>query len=276
MASRMPTGLCLVVLLGGCKFIEKPKPTVNVDVTFLTQYNHRGMVQNENPVMQPSLNLAVPDDVGGTIGVGVFGNLNLTNSAGDAWQPTGQGGRFSEIDLTGRYSHNIVGPVDATAGVVSYVLPSGTQFLRGTVIRGTTSEAFIESGANLFKGSLFSFRPLVRFNYDVDEVNGYYVQGGLSKGVPLAFLIDGLRFEVRGMVGYSDEKHAEWTYGLKEDGFSDFLGTGAFSYALTDKITITAGVSGASIIDRDLRDWFDIIRIEKDNVWGFVGLGWTL
>lgn len=298
MHSRSACG-CLAVLITGCQsFVTRDaKPTVKLNLVTASQFNHRGMVQNEEWVLVPDISArltpvrAYPTDEGGTFRVQSKGYLNLTEDTGDAWFPDGQGGKFSEIDLKADYSRRfevLSWPIDVAAGVLSYVLPNASFFPNGP--RGSTTEVFGNLGSPFFSDKIYSFYPHFAVNYDPDEGDGFYFNAGVGKAVLIAEVldifglkpsggfaakaVDSLSFQVDLAVGYSSSRHSFWTYGIREEGFADFTGIGTLSCKLDENTVVSIGVGGASILDEDLRDWFDTINIENDNVWVSFGIGW--
>lgn len=298
MVSRFALCACLLVVLVGCGFaIRDVSPTVNANALIASQHNHRGMVQNEEWVFVPDLSArltpvrAYPSDEGGTVRLQAKGFLNLTDDTGEAWFPDGQGGKFSEVDLKADYSRSfeiVDWPVDAGAGVLTYVLPNGSAFPNGP--RGTTTELFANVGTPVFAGEIYSFYPHFTTHYDPDEADGFYFKGGVAKGVGIRpaldrlgiappgdlsrRIVESLSFQVNLAVGYSSSDQAFWDYGLDKGGFSDFTGTGTLLCRFFERTTISVGVGGSTIIDEDLDEWFDLIGIDSDNVWVRFGVGW--
>ena len=298
MFSRSICG-CLAVIVVGCEsFVTKDaKPTVNLNLVTASQFNHRGMVQNEEWVLVPDIGArltpirAYPTDEGGTFRVQSKGYLNLTEDTGDAWFPDGQGGKFSEIDLKADYSRRfevMSWPIDMAAGVLSYVIPNGSFFPNGP--RGSTTEIFGNLGSPIFSEEPYRFYPHFAVNYDPDEADGFYFNAGIGKGTLIseildifglkpsggfaAKVVDSLSFQIDVGVGYSSARESFWNYGLSEEGFADFTGTGTLSCKIDKNTVVSVGVGGSSIIDQDLRDCFDTINIENDNVWVIFGIGW--
>ena len=183
--------------------------------------------------------------------------------------------------MTGSYSRT-VGPVDLSAGMTNYVVPNGSEYLNGS--RGTTTEVFTSVGGEVLPESRFGFYPLVSLHGDIDEADGIYVNGGIFKGFDL---MDDLSLHVGVSLGFSNEKHSEWTYGFKEEGFTDLRGTATLSYRLDERTTIALGVAASTILDNDLQRWIEDRAkvndrgggnfrrgIETDTVWGTAGVSW--
>ncbi|MGE3164522.1 MAG: hypothetical protein AB7O52_06435 [Planctomycetota bacterium] len=254
----------LAMNLVGCLVPKGSIPTYDLSVVAATQYNHRGMVQVDADVVQGEMRVSLPTVDGGNLMLSTFGNLNLHDGIGDSWFPDGKSGKFTEVDLGLAYFRDL-GPVAITGGVLAYVLPDGREFPNG--IRGSTTELF----GNV-EGELLGFVPSLTLHYDGDEVDGVYVETGVRRPFELS---DKLSADVAVNLGYSDKKQSDWNYGLDRAGLADLRGELKVFYAWNDTTTFMAGIAGATILDDELRDWFDLLGIESDNLWGFIGVLWT-
>ena len=58
-----------------------------------SKFVHRGMIQSENGVFQPTLNVGLPTESGDVIGLTANANMDLNDDNGDAWFPQGHGRR---------------------------------------------------------------------------------------------------------------------------------------------------------------------------------------
>ena len=267
---RLSLATCVAFLCVGCIF-EQERPQVQVGALISTAFVRRGMVQNERGVIQPEINVDARTIDGGILTGNAWANLDLTNSTGDAWLPDGAALDASAVDLKAQYSRT-VGNFALAAGVLQYVLPNGSQFPNGP--RGTTSEVFVSGSTTLFGDEVYSFVPVASVHYDVDESEGWYLNGGIRKDLPLPW-IDALRSDISATVGWSSDKHSLWAYGLEESGFADFQGGLRLHYDLNENTTVSAGVAGSVLIDQDLRDWVELIDISEDNVWVWLGMTWS-
>ncbi|MFN0057182.1 MAG: hypothetical protein ACKVX7_01880 [Planctomycetota bacterium] len=259
--------LLLPCWLSGCLIPEGTTPVARINTQFASQYNHRGMVENERGVWQSELRTDLADRFGGAVQFGAWGNLDLGDSVGDAWFPKGHGGKFTEVDLTAAYARQ-VGGFDLRGGVISYVLPDGSEFPNG--VRGTTTEVFGVVGHEI----PFGLYPSFRADIDWDEVDGYYLNTAIERALALP-PIDPVRALVKLSLGYSDDNHSDWTYGLDESGFSDLRAAGTLFYDYNANTTFSLGLAASTILDDDLRDWFELIDISPDNVWITTGVGFT-
>jgi hypothetical protein len=278
---RIGLTILATLLVSGCIVPKDAKPSLGLGVLSSTEYNHRGMVENERGVVQGDVKAGVPLTFGGTFEARAWGNMDMTYETGDAWMPRGHAGEFTEVDLTGSYLRT-VGPVDLSLGVTQYVLPNGSEYLNES--RGTTTEVFASVGGDVLPESIFGFYPLVTAHQDIDEADGVYVNGGIFKGFEL---MKELSLHLGASIGYSNEKHSIWTYGVKEDGFSDLRGTATLSYRLDEHTTIAVSVAAWTLIDTDIERWVNnraIVSdhgggnfrrgINTDTVWGTAGVSW--
>lgn len=256
--------LLTVIGVAGCIVPEGAIPAVDLSAVVATQYMHRGMVQVNDEVVQGEMRAHLPTTDGGTLTAIAFGNVNLNDDIGDSWFPDGKGGRVTETELGVSYSREL-GPVSLTAGVLSYILPDGREFPNG--VRGSTTEVF-----GTVAGELLGFQPAITVHYDGDEVDGFYFNGSVRRPFSIS---DRFRADLGVSLGYSTRDEADWTYGIETAGFSDLKGEARLFYDHNDNTTFMLGVAGSTIVDDKIEDWFEVIDIESDNVWVFLGILWS-
>lgn len=257
-------GVVISSALAGCIVPDGARPEVALNVDAATAYVHRGMPQNQNEVLQGAAQVRLPTKDNGSMRVMTWGNMDLTNDKGDAWFPDGDSGHFSEIDVVADYSRHI-GPVGVTAGVHNYNLPRGDQFPNGP--RGATSELFLR-----LDGEIATIQPSLDLRFDVDQADGFYANAALAHDFVFNEKLD-LRLDAG--LGYSNEKHSQWSYDVSEAGLADLSGEATLGYKYDDHTRLHATLAGSTIIDSDLQDWFDVIGIDSDNVWLALGVSWS-
>lgn len=255
-------GLCLA--LSGCIFKPDSPPLVDARVWYASQYNHRGQVMNDRGVAQADLNLNLETRDGGEIDIYGFANVDLSNSTGDAWMPDGHAGKVTETDIKASYSRTL-GPVDAGAGLLTYVPANGESFPFGR--RGTTTEMFGTVSGTIPLG----IEPRFEAHYDFDEGDGWYLRAGLGRTFAI---LEKLSVGLDATAGWTSKNQSKWDYGIDEQGFSDVRGTLEVRYEWDPQFDTFVGVHFSTIIDDDIRDWFDQVGIEQDNLWVTAGLGW--
>ena len=255
--------------LAGCVVAKDAQVAVDLNVEAATQYNHRGMPQNEEGVLQPEMRVGLPTADGGGLDVVTWGNLDLTDDTGDAWFPDDNQGRFSEIDYTLSYSRDL-GGIAFALGVVHYAILNGSEFASGPAgaERGPTTEVFASATV-----PVLGVDPFLELHYDVDEVEDLYVKGGIGATFDLS---DVVWTQLSVAQGWSGEDQSLWNYGFPEAGFADLGASAALFWQYDPVTTLHVKVSASTIIDSELQDWFDVIGIESDNIWAAIGIGWSL
>lgn len=268
MRSRALYALSCLASLSACIVAPDAQPLVDVRADLLTQFNHRGMVQVDAPVFQGEMALNLPGLDEDEYNLRVFGNMDLENDTGDAWFPDGHGGEFTEVDLMGSYSRS-VGGVDLTGGLFYYGLENGSEFATGPAFgaRGPTKELFATAS-----GEVLGLIPAFTIHYDFDEVEDFYIEAGVLKSLTLS---ESFGLDLALNLGWSGADESLWNYGLAESGFSDLRGEARLSYFLDARTTLRALLAAGTIVDSDLSDWFDVIGIDSQNVWGGLGVTWT-
>lgn len=250
-------GLALVLTAGtGCFISREVGPRVGLEALIASQYNHRGMVQNEEAVAQGAIRTALETIDGGSLFLRAWGNVDLRNATGDSWLSDNNGGKFSEVDWTVGYSRAI-DRFTFSGGVTAYVLPDASLFPNGA--RGSTTEIFGVAQVNIAE-----FIPEIALHFDFDEGDGFYGTLGVSRRFPIG---EQLGIKVGAKLGVTDGDHADWSYGVDESGFSDLRGEAEVDFAFDDRTTFFAGIGASTIVDDDIEDWFDQINIDDDNFW---------
>ena len=251
------------LLMTGCIIDSGPRPTVDLELDVVSQYNFRGQVFSDEPVIQPFARVGLATKDGGNVSLDLFGNIETREDNGASWLPDGHAGKFSEVEIQAAYSRQ-VGQFALTGGLTSYVLPNGLEFPNGE--RGETVELFVSASTEIA-----TLTPNVVVHYDIDEVEDIYATAGVMRGFDLA---DKLRLDLEFLLGYSGDESSLWTYGIAISGVSDARLSAELSYILDDNTLVRAGVTGSRIIDSELRDWFDVLSIEQDNIYGNIGITW--
>ncbi|MFT4539903.1 MAG: hypothetical protein ACI835_002352 [Planctomycetota bacterium] len=257
----------LLALLGfACVVPKDARPRVIYGLDVATESNHRGMVQNETGVLEPSLTVALPAEQDGTIILRGAGQIDLSNDTGDAWRPSGHGGRFSSLDWMFLYEQ-VVDSYVMTFGLVNYNLPNGLEFQFGE--RGATTEVLAE-----FKADYSGTQPGLRIHYDVDEVEGLYLQGFVGREFELSD-----DWTARGdfSLGWMDEDQASWNYAQAppHSGLADARLSGAFVYRIDEHTASKIHVAYSDVIDSEFRGWIEDLGIEAARAWIGIGIEWT-
>jgi hypothetical protein len=216
---------------------------VSADLPVLSGYVWRWQVLNDEPVVQPALNV-----VNGGFAVNAWGNFNTTDKVtGDA--------DFSEIDLTVSYGGRI-GAVGYGVGLIEYLFPNTTY--------SGTREAYVSvSLPDLF------VVPSLSVYRDLDEADGFYASFGLSKTMAVA---DKTSLCLSASVGAGDEDYNAFYFGVEEAALNDVNVCASVAYAMTDKITVTPCLQYTWLPDSDIRDGAREVYLDDEQVVGGVKL----
>jgi hypothetical protein len=222
----------------------------------------RGQTMTENAVFQPSIAVGLPSKLGGSTTFRAFGNLDLTDHAGQAWFDDGHAGEFTQIDLTASQTLRL-GPADVTAGLIQYTWANNSTF--PFVPFPNTGEVFVQVAAEWA-----GLRPAITLHRDIDEVEGLYARADLSHDLLLS---RDVRLQIAAWLGWSDDEHGRWLYRTATSGLADAGLEARLCFDLDPVTSLQVTAAGSTIVDDAYRQWFRP-RIDADVVWFGVDLAW--
>jgi hypothetical protein len=187
--------------------------SVGASAGAFSDYVWRGLTLTNQPVIQPSLTVGVPVS-GATITVGGWANIEPVEY--DDPSEISQGGGLAGPDLTefdwwAEYARTS-GIVKYAAGVLGYVFPNDAGFTEDF----NTIELYGRLGLDR------PLSPLVAAWYDLDEVQGAYIETSLSYSVPLT---ESLALGLGALAGWSaghgpNEGDANELFNYTDDGLT--------------------------------------------------------
>lgn len=241
----------LVICLLSCVSIAAPI-WVSGDVTFQSKYIWRGAVFNDRAVLQPWV--AVGTDAAA---ITLWGNMDLTDQNswledGEVQDPTG---KFTEIDLILNYTH-VLGPVSLTVGFNKYWYPSTSYS------ETAASEITFAAGYDAI------LAPTVTFAYSLEDAEGLYTGLGISHYTGLSETASAGAWV---NLGYGDEKHNGYYYGVPEAGLADLTVGVSAPVAFPCGLTATPMVEYASLLKSEIADVF----AEPSNLRGGLSLTYS-
>lgn len=196
----------LLLLVPGAVLAVGPLD-LSAEVGCYGHYLWRGMTLTDGTVVQPEVSAEVAG-----FGLSLWGNLNADDPSGDS--------SLNEIDVTVSYGLGLpVASLDL--GVVYYSLPDASE--------QNTAEAFASASANLL------LSPTLSVYRDVDLVEGWYWEAGLSHGVVLS---PGASLDLSARAGLGSERYMAGYFPLAS---AKALGDEATTSSLTD-YSITAAL----------------------------------
>lgn len=262
--TRVLVCAALVLVAPGCVFQNEDQAILDVNGTFASAYVFRGQTMTEKAVFQPDARASIPTVIGGDANFGAFANVDLTDEVGRAWFDPGHGGEATEFDLIASHSRKL-GPVVAEVGAQYYNWPNHAEFPFQPF--DSTTELYGRASAEVL-----GVKPSVTAFYDIDEVPGaVYVRGEVAAELKVS---RGWWLEPGVWLGWSDDEHSTWLYGSSQTGFSDCGARIQLAHDLTPMTTLRVGVHASTIVDEDMRAWFDG-KIDPDVVWFTAGLGFA-
>ncbi len=203
-------------------------------VGMFSKYVWRGMVVTDDPVLQPEASLGIMG-----FGADVWGNMDLTDFHRTEDDPDGLQGQLNEIDYTLRYDVSLP-LLQLGAGLVHYTFPN------------TDADATTEIYASVAANVLFS--PSVAIYYDIDEIDGGYLQLGASHALPVSPVTD-LQLSTSLGYGSADYVQGYFVTGLPEGtltdldaGPTDLQLTAELPYHPLPMVTLTPSVTYSTLL----------------------------
>ncbi len=252
---RMEIGLLAIVAMVLLADVPVRGERVNGTILVSSQYNFRGVTQNDRGVIQPQVDLSIPFAGRKSVDFAVWGNIDMTNDTGRGVLADGNGGHLSEVDFIGSITRDIGGG-EVSAGITSYNFPNGGS---------STSELFLTAG-----GEVYGMNPSVTVAYDFDLVDGVYVNGALQRTQEIG---SRMAASVGASLGYADRSQAEVYYGVRSSGFADLGVYASFDYLHWNNKVLGVSVHGSRLLAGDFRDAVEQSGLRSGTVWGGVTVG---
>jgi len=248
--------LGLTVAMMATASLAQLESEVAVDVPVLSSYVWRGMVLNDEAVLQPGLTGSI-----GGFSVNAWSSMDLTDS-------NGASGEFTEMDWTVSYAQAF-GIVELGAGVIAYTFPGVTvesEAEDGTVT-GEAAAGTTEIFASVAVDTLLA--PALTVYYDVDEIEGFYAVASIGHSFGL---LDNVGLDLSVSLGFGGEDYNAGYFGYEDAALNDLLLGAALAIAITENISVTPSISYMMLPDSDLEEAAEAAYGEKDSVYGGVSL----
>ncbi len=220
-----------------------------------SKYVWRGMIVTDDPVLQPDLSVSVMG-----FGADIWGNMDLTDYHRTSEDPDGLGGQFYEMDYSLSYGVSLP-LLKLGAGLIYYDFPNTHD--------SATTELYISAAADVL------FSPSVAMYYDVDEIDGGYLQLAAGYAVEMS---PGTDLDLAASLGYGSADYVQGYFaGLVPDkaltsldaGPTDLQLTAEIPYHLLPMVTVTPSVTYSTLLG-DASDAADAGNADTDAF--FLGL----
>lgn len=209
---------------------ESSSWTIEIDVPILSQYVFRGVVLNDEAVLQPQIFAYHEWSDGAWAGAGLFLNTELTNYSGRA-------GEITEVDWCAEGGL----PTSLgwfSTGVATYTYPDH-EF-------ASTSEAFIAWEADC-EGLI----PRLELWYDFDQGDGFYARAESCASWAWA---DSWTACVTAGIGAMDRDYADYTVGAAVSGLADLGACAQLSWVWSESTAFVLCAAASTLLDRTYRD----------------------
>ncbi|MCP4292815.1 MAG: hypothetical protein GY780_13405 [bacterium] len=214
MKKILVTFLALVILsINSFSALALGPLDMEAELAVNSQYVWRGMVANDEAVLQPALSASFLG-----FGLGFWGNVDLSDV-------NGYSGEFNEVDWILTYGLPLP-MVDLEFGLIYYDFPNTEAT--------ATAEAYVSGSM----GILLS--PSLEIYYDFKEVDGSYINAGISHGLELS---EGLNLDLGANLGFGDSNYNTSYFGVDSSSASDFLLSASMPFHPIPFFTITPSVN---------------------------------
>ena len=218
---------------------DRPGAQLGIDLSLCSKYVWRGLVFDEDLVLQPDIWLQ-----GYGITMTFWGNMDLTDPDGN------YEGQFNEWDTMIDFPLPGVGPVSFSGELWYGSFPNSSG--QGS----STAELLLWASGDLI-GS-----PTIGVYWDIWQLHGIYVDMSLSHAAALGA---GNLFLSTGM-GWGDERHNRWSSVENAEGWLDFRIETEYAATIYPNLTLFPGIHYSRIIQEDIRRYYDDVGIEASNL----------
>lgn len=212
---------------------KPPEWKVDATATYTSKYIWRGIMQLNDPALQPSLNINK-----GGFTFNVWGSYDLTGK-------NNHKNKFTEIDLTAEYAFTF-GDFSFPVGIISYQFPNTT----------------FASTNELYAGVSYNWivTPTLKVYQDVDQTHGQYVNLSLAYNYELPQVVKDVTSALSLSLGagWGSKDHNKFWWGnnrtMDEDHFTDSLLTIGLPIKIKETVTVTPFYSQVWLLDDKMKD----------------------
>ena len=222
---------------------------MTVDINAVSAYVQRGMILNDEPCIQPSIDIRADD-----LALNIWGTWDLT----DVTNSSSRTRMDVKLDYTKQVGRNIF-----KAGVISYIYHDDS--------RGQAKDTFelqLDYAVDIPRCPIL---PSLTINYDFGEIQGVYSTLGLASFVPLKNKIWDM--DMYFFLSAGDANYVNYSFnpadpdgGLLDASLIDFEARLAFPYKSREYCTITPEVRYVMLIGSDIKDQVEQMGLDTDEI----------
>jgi hypothetical protein len=243
--------------------------TLGFDAAVFSSYVWRGVSYTNKPVLQPDLYVTIPLG-GASFTAGGWANIDIAkydNAKNDISESGGTSAfNFAEFDWWGEFGIP-AGKAQLTLGGTGYIFPNPKSCGCFTSDFNTI-EVYGKVALDV------PLSPKVSAYYDVDKVKGFYVEGGVSHGIP----VGPKTLTIGALVGYNNGQQAKGSkdksFNFAENGLTHVDLSAALGLS-AGSLSITPSIHGVFGIDDATRFSKPTALDTKFKVWGGVTISWS-
>jgi hypothetical protein len=201
---------------------------IGTEVNFASAYIWRGIPYNNDAQIRPSLTLEYQ-----AMALRIEGFVDTTNVIG-------REDNFSEVDYTLSYSHDCTERLTVSAGVIYYDYP-GVDF-------AADAEVFLQLQG---RGPA---QPVLTIYYDFRNVDGFYVNLGVSHEWELSAVHEDLFLMADTSLGWASSNFGQNTLGAKDDVFVALSPGLELEYRASERLHFGWYARYDHLLDSEVRD----------------------
>jgi Bacterial protein of unknown function (Gcw_chp) len=266
-AANLLRATALGILLTAPTRVVHAQTEIGAQVDLFSSYVWRGVSLTNKPVLQPDLWASFPAG-NASVTVGGWANIDIGKYDGDD-DISESGGlsafNFAEFNPYAEVSFG-TGKATLTGGIVGYIYPNDTD--NGLNSDFNTWELYGKVGFDV------PFAPEISLYYDIDKVNGAYLEAAGSHSLPLG---ENHTLDLGALVGLNAGQNFE----EDSEDTPNFLDNGLTHLDFSAGVPLTAGVFSITPllhfqISIDEFTKATSLADESDvKLWGGVSIGWS-
>lgn len=264
-AANLLRATALGVLLAAPSRAAHAQAEVGAQLDLFSSYVWRGVSLTNKPVVQPDLWISFPaGNASITVGNWTSIDLGKYDNADDISESGGLSAfNIAEINPYAEVGFG-AGNATLTGGIIGYIYPNDTD--NGLNSDFNTWEVYGKVGFDT------PLAPELSLYYDIDKVNGAYLEGALSHSLPLG---ENHSLDLGGVVGFDigQNESDDFTANFQDNGFTHVdlsagvpLAAGVFS--ITPVLHFQVGVD-------EFTRFTSLTDESEVKLWGGVSIGWS-
>ena len=241
---------------------SEPEITAQVDID--SSYVWRGLVYNNDMVVQPQITI---EHYG--VSFNIWGNYNLGSDM------SGVSGDFSEIDYTLGYKLPVNWEdLEISVGMIHYTFPNVTV---NDAAAEATTELYLSGTLTTFADMVVPVIPSITLYGDIDEARGTYVEFAVE--VPYE-LSDVLSASFNVSAGYGNTAFNDFYFDPDQNTsgidakWDDFSAGVQLAYAVSDDLTASVQLQASMFEGGAVRDGASDTYESQSKIWGGVGIAY--